>query len=179
MAAAPLTPQEDTNDPSHNGEPRYDEVFEKDVANVVVSPPPADGIVVEGDTSSHEAPDIQQDELPLPLSDPRRKFRSPIPGIRLTHPGGMLEGGPSQDDDITEAQKFIDHFQIRNNEELQQKMSQEMQNALDELRSRASARQNAMENNEKIDRELQQLVAQREVEVRVWQREKERKGGAG
>lgn len=38
-------------------------------------------------------PEVTQAELPLPLDDPRRRYASGIPGIRLTHPGGPLEGG--------------------------------------------------------------------------------------
>ncbi|KAI9653735.1 MAG: hypothetical protein M1821_006929 [Bathelium mastoideum] len=183
MAAAPLTPQEDTNELSHSAKLRYDEAFETEVAEVVNNPPPADGIPVDGeketsmtDAWSQELPDIAHDELPLPLQDPRRKFRSPVAGVRLTHPGGLLEGGPALDEDVAEAQKFIDQFQVKSSEELEQKVSQQLQVAMDELRSRASARQAAVENNEKVDRELQQHVAQREVEVRIEQRAKERKG---
>jgi len=39
-------------------------------------------------------PIFRDDELPIPLDDPRRKFESVVPGLRVTHPGGRLEGGP-------------------------------------------------------------------------------------
>ncbi|KAF2230948.1 hypothetical protein EV356DRAFT_535903 [Viridothelium virens] len=189
MTPAPLTPQEDHND-AHKGELRYDESFERDLARVVGSPLPADGIHVvygeekPGDNEVHiihvrpqDLPDVQHEELPLSLNDPRRKFRSPIPGVKLTHPGGLLEGGPGSDHDAEDAQKFIDHFQIRSSEELRQRISEQTDIAIEELKSRVNARQTAIENNEKVDKEL----AQKEMEVRILQRmkdeAKERKKG--
>ena len=52
-----------------------------------------------------ELPIIKEDELPLPLDDTRRVYPSPVAGLRLTHPGGYLEGGPGLDPDM-------DTFQI-------------------------------------------------------------------
>jgi hypothetical protein len=40
-------------------------------------------------------PSIPTPSLPLPLSDHRRTYASAIPGIKLTHPGGWIEGGSS------------------------------------------------------------------------------------
>ncbi|KAL9095134.1 MAG: hypothetical protein Q9165_002737 [Trypethelium subeluteriae] len=182
MAPAPLTPQEDTND-APKGELRYDETFERDLARVVGNRLPADGIRVvygeekPGDNEVHimnvrpqDLPDVPHEELPLPLDDPRRKFRSPVPGVKLTHPGGLLEGGPGSDHDAEDAQKFIDHFQIRSNEELRQRISEQTDIAMEELKNRVNARQAAVENNEKVDNEL----AQREMEVKILQKMKDK-----
>ena len=190
MAASPLTPQEDPSDAQD--EIRYDETFERDLARLVSNPPPADGIrIVYGDEKpgedelnitdawAQELPKVEHDELPLPLADPRRKFWGPVAGVRLTHPGGLLEGGPASDDSVNEAQKFINHFQIRDPVELRQRVVEQMELAMEELKSRANARQAAVENNEKVDRDL----AQREMEDKIWQRlrdqarEKKRAGG--
>ena len=191
MAAAPLTPQEDGND-THNAEVRYDEAFERDLAKVISNPPPPDGIrVLYGDEKAgddqvritdvgvQDLPSVQAGELPLPLNDPRRTFRSPVPGVRLTHPGGRLEGGPAPDFGVEEAQKFVDRFQVRDTAELQQRIAEQMQVTMEELKRRVDARQTAVENNEKVDRDL----AQREMEGRIWQRmkdeAKERKRAGG
>lgn len=39
-------------------------------------------------------PSIVKADLPIPLDDARRKYASGILGVKLTHPGGALEGGP-------------------------------------------------------------------------------------
>lgn len=43
-------------------------------------------------------PKLALQDLPVALDDPRRVYKSAIPGVLLTHPGGFIEGGTSTAD---------------------------------------------------------------------------------
>ncbi|KAL2350969.1 hypothetical protein BJ546DRAFT_856248 [Cryomyces antarcticus] len=179
MPTAPLTP-EDTNITDNVGDSTwsledipYDERFENDVMHLVISPPHnSSGI----ESSEAEAPDpsaISFTELPLPLSDARRVYRSPIPGLLLTHPDGLLHGGPYPNtvSSMSEvAQKFVQCHSISTSEQLERRVTHEIEAQKELLRQRMRAREEAVENNARVDRELAQLQAQREVEVKIEKR---------
>ncbi|KAK5139057.1 hypothetical protein LTR04_003928 [Oleoguttula sp. CCFEE 6159] len=179
MPTAPLTP-EDTNITDNVGDSTwsledipYDERFENDVMHLVISPPHnSSGI----EPSEAEAPDpsaISFTELPLPLSDARRVYRSPISGLLLTHPDGLLHGGPYPNtvSSMSEvAQKFVQCHSISTSEQLERRVTHEIEAQKELLRQRMRAREEAVENNARVDRELAQLQAQREVEVKIEKR---------
>ncbi|KAF2721712.1 hypothetical protein K431DRAFT_294068 [Polychaeton citri CBS 116435] len=134
---------------------------------------PIAGVSVRAEDVTFESlPVIGQHELPLPLDDPRRVFSSPISGIKLTHPGGYLEGGPGLD---PEMDTFPDDFfsnnpRVQNNEELRTAKQLEIDQNMELLRERLGARRHAIEQNEKIQKELKSLMDQRETELKVQQR---------
>lgn len=160
----------------------------------VLSPPAPSGIVVldDGDdTSGHTTsilrsaidtstlPEFRLSELPLPLDHPSRKYRSTVPGICYTHPGGLLEGGsgPGSSDPAATAQRteFVqnlieEHQHIRRHANFLQFVEKEKQEALKELEERMQARQKAIMQNEDIEAQLVQKKEQRDLEVRVWER---------
>lgn len=131
---------------------------------------PQDGVSIRAhDVSLQSLPSIAEDELPLPLNDSRRIFASPIPGVKLTHPGGYLEGGPGLD---PEMDTFPDDF-LSNNptistpDELRKAIKGEVDSSLDLLTERLRARQKAREKNDRIEKELKILVDQHNMEVKV------------
>lgn len=142
---------------------------------------PVDGISIRAsDVSLQSLPSIREDELPIPLDDPRRIFASPVPGVRLTHPGGYLEGGPGLDPEIdTFPDDFLsNHPGLRNGDELRAAVAQEVDKQISLLQERMRARQRAKENNEDIERQLKALMDQHSMEMKSLQRmaeESERK----
>ncbi|KAI9702707.1 MAG: hypothetical protein M1820_006091 [Bogoriella megaspora] len=196
--ATPLTPREENEDLPRNAfneeEVPYNETFENELANAVRNPQRTDGTrVVYGDTVAGEnekhvkdidtndwrqVSTVYEDEpKPLSLDDHRRKFQGPVPGVQLTHPNGALEGGPSRDpaSDAAELQALVNEHQIKSKGELKQKLEEGRQEAKGQLEACLEARQKAIDHNEKIDKEIQQLVANRELEIKVLKREKVRK----
>lgn len=194
MTTDPLTPQDE---PPANGmltnmfDPSkipYTAAFEDAVMQVILNPPPMDGIQREDEhavaapsspsnangSSTHlSLPTVPFSELPLPLSDPRRRYQSPVAGIRLTHPGGWLEGGPGPE--LGERRAFALAFAaryhgVRTPEELRRRVADETRARMQELAERMRARQDAIENNARVERDMAQLVAQRETERRVEKR---------
>ena len=116
-----------------------------------------------------DLPRIEEDELPLSLTDPRRIFSSRLPGINLTHPGGYLEGGPGLDPDMD---SFADDFfanqhALSTSAQLDAAVEKEVQASLALLAQRMRARREAREKNERIGRELKTLVDQHEMELKI------------
>lgn len=114
-------------------------------------------------------PHITEDELPLPLHDTRRIFASPISGIKLTHPGGYLEGGPGLD---PEMDTFPDDFlssrpQVTSSTQLQKALQKEINSSLELLKERVRARQKAKEKNEQIEKEIKLLKDTHDLEIKV------------
>jgi len=204
MSTHPLTPTRSS--PSASPPPSfliptipYDTAFEDSLMRTILTPPAgdSDGVtildsdsaaaapgysVIASDVDPSDFPHVAQDELPLPLNDARRVYRSSIPGVRLTHPGGLFEGGPgpassaSHAEVDTYAQDFIDTHDIRTPEQLRKRVEEEKAVWLREARARMRAREEAIEKNEKVEREIKQLLAQREMEIRIMKKLREQAG---
>ena len=120
-----------------------------------------------------DLPQIDEDELPLPLEDSRRVYASAVPGVRLTHPGGYLEGGPGLDPDMD---TFPDDFfanqpqPITTPSALSAAVDKEVEASVALLKQRLEARREAKEKNERIGRELKGLVDQHEMELKIQRR---------
>ncbi len=120
-------------------------------------------------------PVISEDELPLPLSDARRVFASPLPGVRLTHPGGYLEGGPGLD---SEMDTFQDDFissrpSMTTSAQLKKALQKEIDSSVEALKERLLARRKARERNEQVEKELKTLMDQHDMELRIQNRMQE------
>ena len=165
---------------------RYSDAFENSVQHTFESTPagregivilpndsplaPEPGVSVRArDIDPGQLPSISLDQLPLPLDDPRRMYASPIPGIKLTHPGGYLEGGPgfAPDDDDAFARDFIAQFDIADPAQLRDVQTREIQQHIEEARKRMRARQEALQHNARIEKEIKTLTDQREMELKI------------
>lgn len=165
---------------------KYDAAFEDAVMRIVLGPPlEPDGIRViphdspeqpvenksvrAADISLDSLPSICEHDLPLTLDDSRRIFASPIPGIRLTHPGGYLQGGPALDPDMD---TFPDDFlannpRIRSSTHLHTAVANEIEASRQTLRERLQARKHAQERNEKIHVELARMAEEHAMELKI------------
>lgn len=168
---------------------------------------------------------VRWEELPLGLGDERRRFASGIAGVRLTHPGGRLEGGPGVmggegagdkadvgvevgegggedakvrdvnrgdgDVDMTgmtegkpgsqapedpfaklpkKVQDFLREHEIETQEQLQAVVKREQKEQIDELKECMREREAAKVKNEELDEKIEELVAERETERKVYER---------
>lgn len=137
---------------------------------------PVTGVSVRAsDISPESLPTILETDLPLPLSDPRRKFASSLPGVLLTHPHGYLEGGPPLDPTLdTFAEDFLSHRpNITKQEDLQRAVQKEIESNVEILRERLRARQRAKEKNDQVAKELKVLMDQHSMELRIQERMQE------
>jgi len=190
---------------------KYSATFEDALVDAVLSadsqsegiriiPYDSDEQPVEGDSVRAEdvdfaaLPHITEEELPLPLDDARRVYASPVPGVRLTHPGGYLEGGPGLD---PEMDTFPDDFftnthpSISTTAQLDEAVKSEVASSVALLKQRMEARRQGREKNERIEKELRTLMDQHQMELRLQDRmanerrkkkearEKKREGKAG
>jgi len=135
---------------------------------------PQPGISIRSeDISLSSLPSIAENELPLLLHDARRVFASPVPGVKLTHPGGYLEGGPGLNPDMD---TFPDDFlqnqpaRIFTASELKDAVEAEIERNLELLQQRLKARHRAKERNEQIEKELKTLMDQHEMELKMHNR---------
>ncbi|TKA67519.1 hypothetical protein B0A55_10141 [Friedmanniomyces simplex] len=121
------------------------------------------------DVSLQSLPTITEEELPLPLTDPRRIFASPVPGVKFTHPGGYLEGGPglAPEMDTFPDDYFQNNPDITSPDELRKAISREVEASVELLRERLRARRQAREKNEQIEKQLQTLREEHDMELRV------------
>ncbi|KAK4541421.1 hypothetical protein LTR36_008022 [Oleoguttula mirabilis] len=124
------------------------------------------------DVSLQSLPAIAEAELPLPLTDPRRIFASPVAGVKLTHPGGYLEGGPGLDPDMdTFPDDFLSRYEhVTSPDELRKAIRQEIDTSVELLRERLRARQRAKERNEQLEKELKALMDQHGMEYKIHNR---------
>ncbi|KAK1055502.1 hypothetical protein LTR74_015642 [Friedmanniomyces endolithicus] len=124
------------------------------------------------DVSLLSLPTIAEDELPLPLNDPRRVFESPVAGVKLTHPGGYLEGGPglAPEMDTFPDDYFLNHPEITTAKELRGVVGREVEASVEVLKERLRARKVARERNEGIAKQLQTLREAHDMEL--WVHEK-------
>ena len=169
---------------------RYSAEFEDALARVALAPgatrdgirvipdysdeQPVDGVSVRAqDVSLQSLPQITENELPLALDDPRRVFRSPVPGVRLTHPGGYLEGGPGLNPDIdTFPDEFLSgqHASLATPVQLRKVVEKEVNASVEQLMERLRARQRARVQNERIAKELKSLTDQHDLELNLHRR---------
>lgn len=185
------TPPSDT--PPNNGyasyvphDLKYDADYEDSVMQAILSPPahdggirilpddnkeaPIDGVSVRAqDISPHSLPSILESDLPLPLTDPHRIFSSHIPGVKLTHPGGYLEGGPGLDpDQDTFTNDFLEENKdVTSAQELRERQQKEIDANVEDLRERMEARHKAKEKNDEIEKKLKNLKDQHDMELKV------------
>ncbi|GAB7346430.1 hypothetical protein MBLNU457_5127t1 [Dothideomycetes sp. NU457] len=199
MSQAPTTPKSNTDEDGNYASwlPRdisYNVTFENSVCDILTSSDPSQkptGLRILADDATEQSipgvalrmrdidtstlPIIPLESLPLDLSDPRRKYASPIPGINLTHPFGYLEGGPGiapSDDEF--ARHFIHEHKIRGPEALKRTVEQELEANMELARERMRARKEAREKNERIEREIKSLGEQIEMEIKVLNKAREK-----
>lgn len=154
---------------------------DKEHDGIRVIPQDSDEQAVEGksvrieDINMSNLPVISEDELPLPLSDPRRIFQSAIPGVKLTHPGGYLEGGPGLEPEMdTFPDDFLsNHPNVQTPTQLNKAVKKEVEASMEMLKERLRARQKAKEKNEQIEKELKTLTDQHSMELRIHNRMQE------
>lgn len=197
MTQGPRTPKSNSDEDGVYGSwlPRdipYDAAFEDSVLQVLSKSPsnakpirliptdsteqPRAGVSVRlEDIDMSSLPQISLSDLPLPLSDPRRKYESPIPGIFLTHPYGFLEGGPgiSPDDDEF-ARHFVSDNRIRDADSLSEVVQQQIKENVQLARDRMRAREEAVEHNRRIEREIATLTDQMDLETKVLNKAREK-----
>ncbi|KAF1816518.1 hypothetical protein P152DRAFT_378326, partial [Eremomyces bilateralis CBS 781.70] len=170
----PLTPQDedvsmDQQLPWTPHDIPYSESFENSLMTAVLeqstpsdAPPP-----------TATPPPLTRPELPLPLSDPRRTHPlTAFPQIKLTHPTGWATGGagPSPETQIAFATALVSRRRVRNEDGLRRALEEDRAAQVMGLWNRSKERQHAVEQNARVRRELETLVAQREMEVRLEQR---------
>ncbi|KAI5370723.1 hypothetical protein Slin15195_G015960 [Septoria linicola] len=187
---APSPPQENKSSSGYASyvphDLKYDAAFEDAVMRIALAPPAAsDGIriipedspeqPVEGtsirsqDIAPQSLPEIAETDLPLPLDDARRIYASAIPGVKLTHPGGYLEGGPGLDPDMdTFPEDFLNNrSHVRTSADLRAAVDKEVEENMLDLRERMRKREQAIKENEEVEKKLQELVLQHAMELKV------------
>ncbi|CAO2653220.1 Nn.00g026310.m01.CDS01 [Neocucurbitaria sp. VM-36] len=175
MSNAPLTPgdEPEPQNPVVDFSPatvRYDESFENSLMETILNPP-------EHDMSrepSHEPHMIPASQLPIPLSSHLRTHTSPIPGLYLTHPNGYHTGGPGPASHTVKdfADKFIREHGIEDAGQLERVVEMTVRDKLREVEERMEKRNEAVEKNKGVERELEDLRLQRSAELRVMERVK-------
>merc|ERR1711939_6870 len=148
---------------------------------VRVLPDSSDEQAVDGasvrakDFNMQSLPNISEDDLPLPLEDSRRIFVSPVPGVKLTHPAGYLEGGPGLDPEMDTFQEdfLARHPDVTTPADLKSAVGREVDEAVEQLKERLRKRRAAKERNEQIEKELKALRDQHEMELKIHNRMRE------
>ena len=183
----PASPPEEPSAQHDNAQVPYDDAFTDALMQTILEAPSSEskkgkilfspafprsnpeGSIRLEDVDASSLPDIDPSELPLPLTDERRKFESSLPGLRLTHPGGSfaggsppklpsgvkpVEGGPgSVPPDLQEyVQQIARRHNIKTVPQLKKFMTNEAQRQRDELRRRMESRKQKIEERGKIDR---------------------------
>ncbi|KAF2455877.1 hypothetical protein BDY21DRAFT_372994 [Lineolata rhizophorae] len=155
-----------------------------------------DGAVDPATIDPATLPSVNPSELPLAISDPRRRYRSAIPNVLTTHPHGSIYGGPNAGPDPAPAPapgsaggrktsgsaasapssptspeslaaSLVQRHRIRTAGELETRVAQERAEAVEEVRARMRARQEAGEANASVERQLRALHAQHDMEMRI------------
>ncbi|KAF1985306.1 hypothetical protein K402DRAFT_334776 [Aulographum hederae CBS 113979] len=129
-------------------------------------------VITEIDSST--LPFIRPSELPLPLNDERRTYQSPIPGVRFTHPGGAIEGGPGpfgplgmDENRAKEAQDFIEEHGIRTQAQFSKVLEQKRAQCMKKVKEAMEQRMEAKQQNQDLDGEIKTLEIEREMERKV------------
>ncbi|KAF2680300.1 hypothetical protein K458DRAFT_312092 [Lentithecium fluviatile CBS 122367] len=188
MTNAPLTPGDDADaEGSVDPEPTspvidyspaivpYNEAFENDLMNAILYASSTTQTAPR--TPSTTTPMINPTTLPVPLSSPDRTHRSPIPGVLLTHGNGYHTGGPGPTPDtVTEfARNFIEEHGIEDAGQLERVVEQLIKEKMEIVKERMREREEAVNRNRAVERELEELKMQRAAELSV--AEKIRGGG--
>lgn len=181
MAQLPGTPKSPSDPQGHHHAsylPRdipYSSTFEDEIASLLLTPPSDPSPGVSAPSSPSSLPSLDLSSLPLPITDPRRKYPSPIPGLLLTHPGGYLEGGPGISPSEDEfAGHFVAEHGIRDADTLRRVVEEEIEKQVEVARERARARRRAREKNEGIESEVRAMEEQLQLEMRVLGKARER-----
>lgn len=121
------------------------------------------------DLDTSTIPSIPASAVPVPLEDDRRLYTSLVPGVLLTHVGGRLEGGAPLAVGAGDAsvRQFVAEHGVQSREELQRSIRKEAESVIAELRARLRVRREAGEANQRVEREVRELRAQREMERKV------------
>jgi phosphoribosyl 1,2-cyclic phosphodiesterase len=117
---------------------------------------------------------ISASDLPIAVNSHLRNHTSPIPGLLLTHEHGYHTGGIGPSAHIIEgfAQRFIAEREIKDVRALESAVAEEMERKIDEVRRRMGEREEAVEKNRAVERELGDLKLQRQAELRVMEKMK-------
>ena len=168
----------------------YNEDFQNEISRLLLNPDaqtnkgirvipetsdelPEEGISVRAkDILPSSLPSIPKDELPIPLSDPRRIYASKIPGVRLTHPGGYFEGGPGLDPKVDNfSQDYLGrNSDVRSATDLDAAKQRDIDMELEKARESAQKRLKAIEHNESIQKQIRALEAQHDMELKLQKR---------
>jgi len=171
MANAPLTPSEDAEpeptSPVIDYSPAtvsYDETFENLLMTAILSSP-----LETPRTPLESIPIVNPTTLPIPLASSMRTYPSPIPGVLLTHKNGYHTGGPGPSPTTMAefARKFVEEEGIVDEESLQRAVEKAIAEKLEIARERMTKRQEAVSKNKAVERELEDLKAQRGLELAV------------
>ncbi|PVI02923.1 hypothetical protein DM02DRAFT_274582 [Periconia macrospinosa] len=174
MTNAPLTPGDD--EPEPEPEPTspvvdyspatvaYNEAFENALMNAILY-----GSSAAPRTPLSSTPVINPTSLPLPLSSPLRTYSSSLPGVLLTHPNGYYTGGPGPNPSTVAefARKFIAEHGIEDAGQLERVVEEKIKEKMEEVRERMRDREDAVNKNRGVERELEDLRMQRAAELRV------------
>lgn len=174
MSNAPLTPGEDPEptSPVIDYSPitvQYNEAFENDLMHSILEP---SNLNSRPQTSP---PLIDPTALPIPLSSPLRTYPSPVPGILLTHPNGYHTGGPGPSPStINEfADNFIKEYEIQDAGQLERIVEDKVRVLMYTAKDRMREREVAIQKNKDVEKQLQNLEEQRNIERRVAEKIKE------
>jgi hypothetical protein len=148
----------------------YSETFENDLMNTILHP----SSHPSPRRQTHETPMISASDLPIPVHSHLRTHPSPIPGLFLTHENGYHTGGIGPSPRIVHefAQRFIQERGVKDSDDLQREVHDEMERRLDEAKARMRSREEAVDKNKAVERELDDLRLQRQAELRVMERVK-------
>ncbi|KAF2634874.1 hypothetical protein P280DRAFT_412828 [Massarina eburnea CBS 473.64] len=168
MTNAPLTPGDDEpTSPVIDYSPAtvpYNESFENTLMNAILyGQPPAPR------TPLPATPVINPKTLPIPLSSSLRTYPSPLPGVLLTHPSGYHTGGPGPNPSTVAefAKKFIEEYGIEDAGQLERVVEEKIKEKMEEARERMRDREEAANQNKRVQRELEELRMQRAMELEV------------
>lgn len=177
MGNAPLTPgdEPEPQNPMVDFSPAtvpYDEAFENSLMEVILNPPKP-----SSKQPNHEPPVVAASQLPIPLSSHLRTHESPVQGVYLTHANGYHTGGPGPSPATVKefADQFIQEHGIEDAGQLERIVDEMVRDRKNEVWERMKKRNEAVEKNKGVERELDDLRLQRSAELRVMEKFKGKK----
>lgn len=181
MSNAPLTPGEEADaeptSPVIDFSPAtvaYDEAFENELMTAILY---SSGTAPR--TPLDSTPIINPTMLPTPLSSHLRTHQSPIPGVLLTHANGYHTGGPGPSPSTVAefARKFISEHGIEDAGQLERIVEEKIKEKMELVKERMRDREEAVNRNRGVERELEELQMQRAAELSVAEKLKGAKKG--